>query len=108
MAWPFLGFPADDSFGIEYPAGFSVLFLRSHMVIYRRQQLAVLAMGLVLYLFRKNRKVQVAAFCVYDILYGVIYMGLMASYLPDFTWVQLFTQYYEDQRDFGCTADAVV
>ena len=30
-----------------------------------------------------------------DILYGVIYMGLMASYLPDFTWVQLFTRYYE-------------
>ena len=56
---------------------------------------AVLAMGLVLYLFRKNRKVQVAAFCAYYILYGVVYMGLMASYLPDFTWTQLFTRYYE-------------
>jgi len=55
----------------------------------------VLVMGLVLYLFRKNRKIQVAAFCVYYLLYGVVYMGWMASFLPDFTWTQLFTEYYE-------------
>ena len=55
----------------------------------------VLVMGLVLYLFRKNRKIQVAAFCIYYLLYGVVYMGWMASSLPDFTWTQLFTEYYE-------------
>lgn len=35
----------------------------------------VLVMGLVLYLFRKRRGVQVAAFSVYYILYGVVYMA---------------------------------
>ena len=43
----------------------------------------VLVMGLVLYLL------------VYVLLYGVVYMGWMASFLPDFTWTQLFTEYYE-------------
>ena len=28
-------------------------------------------------------------------LYGVVYMGLMASQMPDFAWTQLFTRYYE-------------
>ena len=55
----------------------------------------VLVMGLVLYLFRKRRGVQVAAFTVYYLLYGVVYMGLMASNLPGFVWTQLFTVYYE-------------
>ena len=56
----------------------------------------VLAMGLVLYLFRKRRTVQVAAFAVYYVLYGVVYMTLMGSAMaPDFAWWQLFTRYYE-------------
>ena len=44
----------------------------------------VLAMGLVLYLFRRNRRAQVLAFAVFYFLYGVVYMGLMASQMPDF------------------------
>ena len=55
----------------------------------------VLVMGLVLYLFRKRRGVQVVAFTVYYLLYGVVYMGLMASNMPGFVWTQLFTVYYE-------------
>ena len=56
----------------------------------------VLVMGLVLYLFRKRRSVQVAAFSVYYILYGVVYMIFMGSSMaPDFVWWQIFTQYYE-------------
>ena len=55
----------------------------------------VLVMGLVLYLFRKRRGVQVAAFTVYYLLYGVVYMGLMASNIPGFVWTRLFTVYYE-------------
>ncbi|MCB7347782.1 hypothetical protein LIZ33_16225, partial [Desulfovibrio desulfuricans] len=55
----------------------------------------VLAMGLVLYLFRRNRRGQVLAFAVFYFLYGVVYMGLMASQMPDFAWSQLFTRYYE-------------
>ena len=56
----------------------------------------VLAMGLVLYLFRKRRSVQLAAFSIYYLLYGVVYMLLMGSALaPDFAWWQIFTRYYE-------------
>lgn len=56
----------------------------------------VLVMGLVLYLFRKRRSVQVAAFSVFYILYGVVYMIFMVSAVaPDFVWWQIFTQYYE-------------
>lgn len=55
----------------------------------------VLAMGLVLYLFRKHRGVQVIAFIVFYLLYGVVYMGLMASSVPGFVWPQIFTVYYE-------------
>ena len=35
------------------------------------------------------------AFAVFYFLYGVVYMGLMASQMPDFAWTQLFTRYYE-------------
>ena len=52
-------------------------------------------MGLVLYLFRRNRRGQVLAFAVFYFLYGVVYMGLMASPDADFAWSQLFTRYYE-------------
>ena len=56
----------------------------------------VLAMGLVLYLFRKRRNAQVAAFSIYYLLYGVVYMLFMGSALaPDFAWWQIFTRYYE-------------
>ena len=56
----------------------------------------LLAMGLVHYLFRKRRSVQVAAFSIYYLLYGVVYMLLMGSALaPDFAWWQIFTRYYE-------------
>ena len=56
----------------------------------------VLAMGLVLYLFRRRRRGQVLAFSVFYVLYGVVYMVLMASSVaPDFAWWQIFTRYYE-------------
>ena len=56
----------------------------------------VLVMGLVLYLFRKRRGVQVAAFSIFYFLYGVVYMVYMGSTMaPDFAWWQIFTQYYE-------------
>lgn len=56
----------------------------------------VLAMGLALYLFRKRRSVQVAAFSIYYLLYGVVYMLFMGySLAPDFAWWQIFTRYYE-------------
>lgn len=96
LAWPFLA----SLLAVKFPALTNPLGLICYSFvpmwgITGDSSWPVLAMGLVLYLFRKNRKTQVAAFCVYYILYGVVYMGLMASRLPDFAWVQLFTRYYE-------------
>ena len=57
--------------------------------------ISVIAAGLVLYLFRRNRKVQAGAFAGFTLLYDLGYVGLMASQLPDFRWTQMLTQYYE-------------
>ena len=96
LAWPLIAsglsvyFPA-----LARPLGFLCYSFLPMWGITGDSSWPVLVMGLVLYLFRKNRKTQVAAFCVYYLLYGVVYMGWMASFLPDFTWSQLFTEYYE-------------
>lgn len=96
LAWPFLAswiairFPS-----LTNPLGFICYSFLPMWGITGDSSLPVLVMGLVLYLFRKRRGLQVGAYCVYYILYGVVFMGLMASRLPDFAWVQLFTRYYE-------------
>ncbi len=55
----------------------------------------VLLVGIVLYLFRKNRRWQVAAFVAVELLYDLVYVGVMVSAMPDFHWTQMFTMYYE-------------
>lgn len=55
----------------------------------------VIITGILLYLFRRNRKVQAGAFICFTLLYFVGYVGMMASRLPDFHWTQMFTMYYE-------------
>lgn len=96
LAWPFLAsWVAMQLPGLTNPLGFICCSFLPMWGITGDSSWPVLAMGLVLYLFRKRRGTQVGAFCVYYILYGVIYMGLMASQLPDFAWFQLFTRYYE-------------
>lgn len=96
LAWPFLAsWVAMRLPGLTNPLGFICYSFLPMWGITGDSSWPVLAMGLVLYLFRKRRGAQVGAFCVYYILYGVVYMGLMASQLPDFAWVQLFTRYYE-------------
>lgn len=96
LAWPFLAsWVAMQLPGLTNPLGFICYSFLPMWGITGDSSWPVLAMGLVLYLFRKRRGTQVGAFCVYYILYGVVYMGLMASRLPDFAWVQLFTRYYE-------------
>lgn len=52
-------------------------------------------LGILLYVFRKNRKLQVCAFSGFTFLYYFVYLGRILSGQPDFAWVQMFTQYYE-------------
>ena len=96
LAWPLIASGLSVCFlALARPLGFLCYSFLPMWGITGDSSWPVLVMGLVLYLFRKNRKTQVAAFCVYYLLYGVVYMGWMASFLPDFTWSQLFTEYYE-------------
>ena len=96
LAWPLIASGLSVCFpALARPLGFLCYSFLPMWGITGDSSWPVLVMGLVLYLFRKNRKTQVAAFCVYYLLYGVVYMGWMASFLSDFTWSQLFTEYYE-------------
>lgn len=97
LAWPFAAvglvavFPA-----LEPPLGLLGYSFVPMWGITGDSSWPVLAMGLVLYLFRKRRSVQVAAFSIYYLLYGVVYMLFMGySLAPDFAWWQIFTRYYE-------------
>ena len=97
LAWPFAAvglvavFPA-----LEPPLGLLGYSFVPMWGITGDSSWSVLAMGLVLYLFRKLRSVQVAAFSIYYLLYGVVYMLFMGySLAPDFAWWQIFTRYYE-------------
>ena len=92
LAWPLIASGLSVRFpALAGPVGFLCYSFVPMWGITGDSSWLVLVMGLILYLFRKNRKIQVAAFCVYYLLYGVVYMGWMASFLPDFTWTQLFT-----------------
>ena len=97
LAWPILANLLSVAFpALATPLGFAAYSVLPTWGTTRDSSWPVLVMGLVLYLFRRRRKVQVAAFSVYYVLYGVIYMGLIvSSVMPDFAWWQLFTRYYE-------------
>ena len=97
LAWPILANLLSVAFpALATPLGFAAYSVLPTWGTTGDSSWPVLVMGLVLYLFRRRRKVQVAAFSVYYVLYGVIYMGLIvSSVMPDFAWWQLFTRYYE-------------
>ena len=97
MAWPILASCLSLAFpALATPMGILAYSILPAWGITGDSSWPVLVMGLVLYLFRKRRGTQVLAFSVYYILYGVVYMSIMASsQMPDFEWVHLFTRYYE-------------
>lgn len=51
--------------------------------------------GILLYLFRKNRKTQVFVFAAFTFLFYFVFVGHLLSGQPDFAWSQMFTMYYE-------------
>lgn len=51
--------------------------------------------GLLLYFFRKNRKLQVSAFALFTFLWFFVLVGHLFSAQPGFAWSQMFTTYYE-------------
>lgn len=57
--------------------------------------LGTILAGILLYAFRRNRRVQAGAFAGFYLLYFGGYVGSMACRLPDFHWTQMFTAYYE-------------
>ena len=97
LAWPFLASWLSIKFPVlAPPSGIAAYSVLPAWGITGDSSWSVLAMGLVLYLFRKRRSVQVAAFSIYYLLYGVVYMLFMGySLAPDFAWWQIFTRYYE-------------
>ena len=97
LAWPILANLLSVAFpALATPLGFAAYSVLPTWGTTGDSSWPVLVMGLVLYLFRRRRKVQVAAFSLYYVLYGVVYMGLVvSSVMPDFVWTQLFTTYYE-------------
>lgn len=57
--------------------------------------ISVILTGILLYVFRRNRKIQAGAFAGFTLLYFVGYVGSLVYRLPDFHWTQMFTMYYE-------------
>ena len=96
LAWPVLagllmqGFPA-----LQMPLsvlGYTLLPMWNSNA---DASLPTIAAGMLLYLFRRNRKAQAGAFAGFTLLFFLGYVGWMASQLPDFCWTQMFTRYYE-------------
>lgn len=54
-----------------------------------------MVLGILLYVFRKNRKIQVCTFSGFTFLYYFVYLGHILSAQAGFAWNQMFTYYYE-------------
>lgn len=57
--------------------------------------IGTILMGILLYGFQKNRRVQAGVFAGFTVLYYFLYPLLVFSRLPGFHWTQMFTAYYE-------------
>lgn len=100
LIWPY----AISIFSMIFPAtataaGFLCYTVFPAWIIIVDGGLPYLIMGILFYGLRKNRKLQLAAFVLFDFAW---FFGLalqQVSALPGFSMTQMFTQYYEW---FGC------
>lgn len=57
--------------------------------------IGTILMGILLYTFRKNRRVQAGVFVGFTMLYDLLYPLLVFSQSPEFHWTMMFTTVYE-------------
>lgn len=57
--------------------------------------LPIMVTGILFFLFRRNRRIQAAAFALFTMAYFFGFVLNMVSGLPGFTFSQMFTDYYE-------------
>ena len=97
LAWPF----AAGMLAGVVPQAETVLGLLSYTLLPSWAMILdggtpFILLGVLLYAFRKNRKVQVGVFIAFEFLYDFCFIGHIASSsMPDFHWSQMFTMYYE-------------
>ena len=62
---------------------------------------SIIIMGIILYVFQKNKKTQAFAFFAYNFIYFFVFLGFILSTQADFTWSQMFTHYYDWYASFS-------
>lgn len=96
VVWPFLiaGFvgmvPA--SAAVLVPLSFSVL---PNWAFITDGGWNYLVGGVLLYLFRENRRLQVGVWMLWTFAVEFLFVGLSLATLPGFSWGEMFTEYYE-------------
>lgn len=96
LAWPILITLTASQFpGLVNILGFSAYTIVPMWNSNLDCGLPTIISGILLYLFRKRRKLQAAVFAAFTFLYFFVFVGCMVSQLPGFVWSQMFTNYYE-------------
>ncbi len=96
IIWPIIGGLLSNAFPqLATPLGFVAYTFLPIWNSNPDATVLTMAAGILLYVFRKHRKIQVCAFSGFTFLYYFVYLSRMLSTLPGFTWSQMFTQYYE-------------
>ncbi len=96
IVWPIIGGMLSNLFPqLATPLGLAAYTVLPIWNSNSDAQLSIMVIGILLYVFRKHRKLQVCAFSGFTFLYYFVYFGHILSGLPDFAWSQMFVQYYE-------------
>lgn len=96
LAWPFIA----SHLAVLFPKMMNPLAFTAYAVFPMwgsnpDASLLVLIAGILLYAFRKHRKLQVSVFACFTFLADFVLIAVLFSKQPDFTWSHMFTRYYE-------------